>query len=120
MVKQKPLIQKNPALGVFVIILGILIAYGSIGLLTDEQSEDKSLNTNVGKQVDLKENAEINKREALSLCYKKAKECAEKESNTDAAHYYELGLKESCLQIYSAYSGIEDSSGILKYTKELC
>ncbi len=120
MVKQKPLIQKNPALGVFVIILGILIAYGSLSLLTNEESEDKSPSTNVGKEVDLKENTEISKIDALSLCYKKAKECSEKESNMDAAHYYELALKESCLQIYSAYSGIEDSSGILKYTKELC
>ena len=99
------------------IILIVILAFIVLLILIEMFSGG---NGGIKKELTNNYQKEISLKEALSLCYKKAKECAKEESNLEVASYYEVALRESCLQIYSAYLEIDSSKGILKFTEDLC
>jgi len=129
--------HKHPILTTIGIYFIVFILFGIFG----ESSAFKSIDSNhIDRDYrDVNQIQEkISLNEALSLCYKKAEECTDKETNSEIeAQYYKSALRQSCLQMYSAYSlsatesiAMGDSEikkfesegvvDLLEFTKELC
>lgn len=120
--KEENWFKQNSILSIFLGIIALFILIGIFSSGDNNAKQDYKAGTSNSYQEEPQpQNKEINLREALSLCYKKAEDCTERETISEIeAKYYESALKESCLQVYSAYSQVDDSESIMKFTENLC